>query len=271
MRASQISLIIATYQRPEALEQELEGVSIQTEWPGEIIIADDGSGPAIRSVIEKWKSMLPVTIRHLWHEDLGFRKTVILNKALATVTTDYLVLLDADCVPHPQFIADHAELAEKGFWVQGRRCFVKEPFAAEFSVKTCSPYSWMLRGRISGMAKGVRLPFPLVLRNMKQRGIIGCNMGLWREDLFAVNGFDEEYVGWGIAEDSDVGTRLYNLGRPRKFVYGRAIVYHLNHPVGPRPHFEASQARLRETIQSKKVRCAKGLAQYLTAGKELRA
>jgi GT2 family glycosyltransferase len=264
MRASEISLIIATYQRPEALEQALEGVSLQTELPGEIIIADDGSGPAVRKVFEKWQAVLPVKMRHLWHEDLGFRKTMILNKALATVTTDYLVLLDADCVPHRKFVADHAQLTEKGFWVQGRRCFIKEPYAAAFSAKSVCPFGWMLRGRISGMTKGIRLPFPIVLRNRKQRGIIGCNMGFWREDLFAVNGFDEEYVGWGIAEDSDVGTRLYNLGRPRKFVYGRAIVYHLNHPIGARPHFEASQARLRKTIQTRKVRCAKGLAQYLT-------
>ena len=90
-------------------------------------------------------------------------------------------------------------------------------------------------------------------------------MGFWRDDLIAVNGFDEGYTGWGIGEDSDLGTRLYHLGRLRKFVYGRAIVYHLNHPAPPKHHVPASQARLTETIRSHKVRCDRGIDQHLTA------
>ena len=88
-------------------------------------------------------------------------------------------------------------------------------------------------------------------------------MGFWRDDLVAVNGFDEDYTGWGIGEDSDLGTRLYHLGRARKFVYGRAIVYHLNHPQLPKAHVPASQQRLAETIASGKIRCERGLHQYL--------
>jgi hypothetical protein len=89
-------------------------------------------------------------------------------------------------------------------------------------------------------------------------------MGFWREDLLAINGFDEEYTGWGIGEDSDLGTRLYHLGRPRKFVYGRAIVYHLNHPMLGRSHLEASKQRLAETIHSGKICCERGIEQYLS-------
>ena len=100
-------------------------------------------------------------------------------------------------------------------------------------------------------------------RDTAQRGIIGCNLAVWRDDLLAINGFDEEYSGWGIGEDSDMGTRLYHLGRLRKFVYAHAIVFHLNHPMSPRDHVAGSLARLAETIRSGKVRCARGLDQYL--------
>jgi len=78
----------------------------------------------------------------------------------------------------------------------------------------------------------------------------------------AINGWDEEYEGWGLGEDSDVGSRLYHLGRPRKFVYGRAILYHLHHPILNRHHVPKSQARLDETIRTKKVRCQRGVDQY---------
>jgi glycosyltransferase involved in cell wall biosynthesis len=263
MRAAQISLILSTYERPGPLDQVLQGVRRQSETPAEILIADDGSGPATRALIGQWQSRLAVPLRHLWQPDLGFRKTLILNQSVAAAKGDYVVLLDGDCVPHRKFIADHAALAEKGFWVQGRRCFVREEFAAAFSAGATPVWRWILAGRITGLAKAVRLPFPVVRRNTGQRGIIGCNMGFWREDLLAINGFDEEYTGWGIGEDSDLGTRLYHLGRPRKFVYGHAVVYHLNHPMLGRNHIEASLRRLAETIRSGKIRCERGLDQYL--------
>ena len=215
-------------------------------------------------MIGQWQGRLGVPLRHLWQPDQGFRKTLILNQAVAAAKGDYIVLLDGDCVPHGKFMADHAALAEKNFWVQGRRCFVREEFAPAFSAGSTRVWQWMLAGRITGLAKALRLPFPVVRRNTGQRGIIGCNMGFWREDLLAINGFDEEYTGWGIGEDSDLGTRLYHLGRPRKFVYGHAIVYHLNHPMLARSHLQASRQRLAETIRSGKIRCARGLEQYLS-------
>ncbi len=261
MRAAQISLIIPTYERPGALDQVLRGMHAQTEMPGEILVADDGSGPATRDVIQKWQPQLPAPMRHVWQEDNGFHKTIIMNKALAAATGEYVVMLDGDCVPHRRFVGDHARLAEKNYWVQGRRCFVRDAFAAEFSTAT-PVFRWILRGRITGWGKAIRFPVPIVRRNTGQRGIIGCNMGYWREDLLAINGFDEEYTGWG-GEDSDLGTRLYNLGRPRKFVYGHAVVFHLDHPPLDRSHFEAGRRRVAEAIRSKKVRCERGLQQYL--------
>ena len=257
------SLIISTYNQPAALAKALDGWRRQTRWPDEILFSDDGSGEPTRTLIAGFAGAAPVPVRHVWHPDDGFRKTIILNQTLAEAAGDYLIFTDADCVPHPRFIADHLALAEKNFWVQGRRCFVKEKFAAAFSPS--APLGrWMLAGRITGLAKAIRLPFPLIRRNTGQRGIIGCNMGFWREDLLAINGFDEEYTGWGIGEDSDLGTRLYHLGRPRKFVHGRAIVYHLNHPMLGRSHVEASRQRLAETIRSGKIRCERGIAQYLS-------
>jgi glycosyltransferase involved in cell wall biosynthesis len=263
MSPAKVTLILSTYESPAALEKVLHGLDLQVCAPDEILIADDGSGKTTRDLIEKWRTGRKPPVRHLWQPNKGFRKTVILNQAVAAATGDYVVLLDGDCVPHACFLSDHKRLAEPGCWVQGRRCFVKEPFAPEFSADNTPVWWWLLSGRITGVGKAVRLPFPVVRRDQAQRGIIGCNMGFWRDDLVAVNGFDEGYSGWGIGEDSDVGTRLYHLGRRRKFVYGRAVIYHLNHPMLPRGHVAASHERLAETIRSRRVRCDRGLDQYL--------
>jgi len=263
MKPFTITLVISTYNQPEALAKVIGGLQRQTRWPAEVLFSDDGSGEPIKKLIAQFAASAPVPVRHIWHPDDGFRKTIILNKTLAAAASDYIVFTDADCVPHPQFIADHAALADKDFWVQGRRCFVREEFVPEFDADKIPAFGWMLAGRITGATKGIRWPLPIIRRDTKQRGIIGCNMAFWREDLVAVNGFDEDYTGWGTGEDSDVATRVYHLGRQRKFVYGRAITFHLNHPQAPRGHHAASLARLAETINSKKVRCEHGLDRHL--------
>ena len=265
MSPTRLSLIISTYNRPEALAKVLEGVERQDRTPDEVVISDDGSGASTQDLIRAWACGRTFPVRHVWHADTGFRKTTILNKALAAGSGDYVVFLDGDCVPHRLFLADHAALAERNFWVQGRRCFVKESHVAAFEPKRSSVFKWILAGRITGAAKAIRFPFPIVRRNAVQRGIIGCNLAAWREDLVAINGFDEEYTGWGIGEDSDLGTRLYHLGRRRKLVYAHAVVFHLNHPMAPRGHVPQSFARLEATIRSGKVRCVHGLDQHLAA------
>ena len=262
-----LSLIIATYNQPEALSKVLAGVSLQKSRPDEILIADDGSDESTQVLIDRWQQEALAPVQHLWQSDNRFRKTTILNKAVAAATGDYLVFLDGDCVPHRLFMADHRALAERGFWVQGRRCFVQEPFVADFVPGKTLLWWWALRGRVSRPHKSFRLPFSLIFRNQKQRGILGCNMAYWRDDVVAVNGFDESYLGRGMGADSDLGSRLYYLGRWRKFVYDRALVYHLDHRIMPRPHFAQNRARLLEVIRTGKTRCERGLDQYLPASR----
>ena len=263
MNSRRISLIVSTYNWPEALEKVFRGLQDQTELPGEIIVADDGSSEPTVRVVEAWKSRLPVPLHHVWHEDLGFRKTIILNAAAAIARGDYIVFLDGDCVPDRRFIEDHARLSERGFWVQGRRCFVKEQAVPAFELRNANKLFWLLTGRLGGGFKVFRLPRPFIRRDTKQRGILGCNMGFWRDDLMAVNGLDEEYFGWGIGEDSDFGSRLYHLGRPRKMVYGRALVFHLNHPPLCKDHLPGHLRRLESTIKLGKIRCVRGVDQHL--------
>jgi glycosyltransferase involved in cell wall biosynthesis len=257
-----VSLVISTFNQPGALAKALGGVRLQTRQVDEILISDDGSDDSTRDIVDQFAANSPAPVKHIWHEHDGFRKTVILNKTVVAASGACLIFTDGDCVPHPKFVADHIALAEKGFWVQGRRCFVREEFVSQFDAGKIPAWSWMLTGKITGAGKGIRWPVPIIRRDTKQRGIIGCNMAFWRDDLEAVNGFDEDYCGWGVGEDSDIGTRLYNLGRQRKFVYGRAITFHLNHPQLPRGHHAASLARLAETIATRKIACENGLNRH---------
>jgi hypothetical protein len=260
-----LSLLISTYEQPESLAKVLQAAGLQTRPPDEVFITDDGSGPATRAVIDDWRKSVSFPVHHVWHPHEGFRKIILLNKAVAAASGDYLVFTDGDCVLHRKFLADHERLAERGYWVQGRRCYVLQPYVPAFIPGSTSIFQWTLSGRIGGRSKAFRLPFPIIMRNRDQRGIIGCNMAFWRDDVVAVNGFDETLLGRGIGPDSDLGTRVYNLGYPRKFVYGHAIVYHLDHPVMPRDNLQTKRLLLEERIRTRQVRCERGLDQYLAA------
>ncbi len=255
------SLIVSTYNQAGPLAHVLAGVALQTQRPREVLIADDGSNKETAQVIKNWSHRLP-PLQHVWHEDQGFRKTVILNEAIARAQGNYILLLDGDCVPHPRFVEDHAALAEADCWVQGRRSFINETNVEDYATGGPSFLSLWLRARASGLFKGIRWPFHWVQRSQAIRGIIGCNMGIWREDLVAINGFDESYHGWGL-EDSDVGIRLYHLGRDRKLVYGRAIIHHLNHGQLSRDRLSVNQAKLHEVTKNRTVKCAHGIDAHL--------
>jgi glycosyltransferase involved in cell wall biosynthesis len=253
-----ITLVVNTYENPHALEKVLASLVRQRVPADEIIIADDGSGDATKAAILRGIHDLHLPIRHCRQENQGFRRAVILNKAIAMAKADYLVFLDGDCVPEPEFVSDHASLAERGFCVQGRRAFVKESSVENFIPTRGCVWSLALKGQLTGLPKALRLPFPIVKRGRQQRGILGCNLGIWRDDLLAVNGYDESFVGWG-REDADLANRLYHLGRSRKFVYGRAILYHLNHPVASRSRLNENQSLLDQCIAERRIRALKGL------------
>ena len=181
-----------------------------------------------------------------------------MNRSIIESNSEYIVFLDGDCLPHRHFVRDHKAMAEKGYFVQGRRCFVQKDQVNPLLQGKTSLSRLMFSGKVSGLLKSFRLPKPIVKVNRDMYGLLGCNLGVWREDLLAVNGFDEDYEGWG-REDSDLGARLYNRGLRRKMVYGRALVYHLNHPENKRDQLVENDRRLEETILSGKIRCNNGI------------
>jgi len=259
-----LTVVINTYENPAALDAVLARLCRARYLADELVIADDGSGPATREVVDKWKLRAPMPLTHAWQEHQGFRRARALNNAIAAAKGDYLVFLDGDCLPSPLFAADHRTLAEEGFFVQCRRCFIEEAAVPEAISGKTSMLRLALAGKITGLFKSVRLPWPKLRRDKDLHGILGCNLGIWKKDLVEVNGYDESYEGWG-KEDSDLAARLYHAGRQRKFVHGRAIVYHLNHPPASRAQVPDAEKRLQETISSGRTKALRGLDQHPAA------
>ncbi len=261
-----ISLLIATYERPDALRQVLLSVVRQTVPPDEVIIGDDGSGPRTADVIAEFtRNGLPVT--HAWLPHDGFRLARMRNHSVAHSTGDYLIITDDDVVLHPRFVEDHRWAARPGYFVQGTRALLKEMATDDF---TESGKAWpSLFAHDIGNRKNLfrsRLLSSLFSRTATGlRGIRTANFALWREDFIRVNGFNEEFVGWG-REDSEFVTRLFNAGVQRKNLKFAALGCHLYHPPRSREGLVDNEATLATTIDKGATRCSKGFSLHAKDG-----
>lgn len=266
-----VSLIVTTYNRPDALGAVLAGLLAQRDRGFEGLIADDGSRDDTRALVERTARDAPVRIAHVWQEDKGFRAGAARNRAAAQAKGEYLVFLDGDCVPRPDFIAQHRRLAERGWMVAGNRILLSEPFTREVLDGHLPIHDWSFtqwraahsRGAINRMLPLRNLPLgPLrKLGSRRWQRVRTCNLGVWADDFRAVNGFDELFEGWGF-EDSDLAVRLLNLGVRRKYGAFATGVLHLWHREYDRAREGENWQRLQQRIGSGETRASRGVEQY---------
>jgi glycosyltransferase involved in cell wall biosynthesis len=241
--AVRISLIIAVYNRAEALRLVLAACARQSFDNFEILIADDGSGPAVRQEIDRARERFSFPITHLWHEDRGWRKNVALNNAIRASRGEQLVFIDGDCLPSREFLRDHDAEGVEGAVLLGRRVEMSARWSAMLSEEMVATgaferYRWPelldgLRGDALRLEDGIRIPSRLLRRVLlrRVRTMLGSNFSAMKRDLLAVNGFDELYEGPGCGEDSDLFFRLTVAGIRGKSLRNLGILYHLYHPL----------------------------------------
>lgn len=259
-----VSLIINTYEQPEYLARVLSAVSAQSVHPEEVLVADDGSGEATEKLFRRWQQAQPFRCEHVWQPHEGFRRARILNSAIAAARAPYCVFLDGDTVPHPQFIEDHTALARPGCFVQGHRAMIGKVGARFFGLESFQRDRWraIVAFQVGGLKHAFRWPFPLQRVRTDLRGVRGCNLAVWRADLEKVNGYNEEFVGWG-REDSELVARLLNSGLRRLDVRGRVLCYHLWHAPASRGRLADNDDLLERAVRERHLRCATGLDAHL--------
>ena len=256
-----ISLIITTYNNPLALEKVAASTLYQTMPPGEIIIADDGSDNHTAAVVKSFADTAPFPVVHVWQEDKGFRAAKIRNKAISRASGDYIILLDGDCVLNRHFIEDHAALSEKGCFIQGKRIHVNKNAVGSFDQKTADSsltlLAMALTGRITNFHHLIRLPYYPGFKNRKLKGIKSCNMSFFRKDIMAVNGFNEDFEGWGN-EDSELACRFFKYGLIKKVHPFMVVCFHLWHPTN-KIVTHCNKFLLSAAVSSKEYFCKNGL------------
>jgi glycosyltransferase involved in cell wall biosynthesis len=264
-----ISVVVTTYNREDALEAVLSALSCQGDCGFEVVIADDGSGPATRAVVERWRPRLGVPLGHVWQADDGFRAAEIRNRAVLACRGEYCIFLDGDCLAQPDFIARHRQLAEPGWFVTGNRVLLSPALTAAVLRQGLRPETWdalgwivqRMRGGANRLAAVLRLPLGALrkLRARQWRGARSCNLAVWRCDLERVDGFDASFSGWG-QEDTDLLIRLLRCGVRRKDGRFATGVIHLWHPEADRAQLAANDARIKVLLHSNRTRALRGFS-----------
>lgn len=245
------SVILAFYNDLPLLRAVLDSLNDQYTGQFEVLIADDGSRPEVVTELKALLPKYPFKCQHLWHSDNGFRKVVIMNQAVLAATTNHLIFMDADCVPQRHFINDHLRCLRPGIYQAGRRIDAFYEGLGELG-NTCPAqlftqhwlkfFWWSTQGKARNVEKGIRLPSALVKRLPPGRpwSLVGCNFSVCKEDLLAVNGFDERAdVQWG-AEDSDIDRRLLSAGVRRVNLRYQSTMIHFDSSYFKRSSMEAA-------------------------------
>ena len=268
-----ITVIVTTYNRPDALTLALEGYLSQNDKNFELIIADDGSTIETKKIITHYQGKNIIKICHVWQEDKGFRASAIRNRAIAKTSADYVIFSDGDCIPLPDFVGQHKYLAEKNWFVAGSRILLSAAFTLSVLKEQNPVYNWRMnkwilariKKDINRLSPFFSLPFSNLLRKLTPNsweGVMTCNMAAWRTDLIKINGFDESYSGWGL-EDSDIAIRLIRSNIHRKSARFLLPVLHLWHKENDRGYLTENRRRLNELINSDRVYASCGVDQYL--------
>lgn len=274
-----ISVIVPTYNRPKALELCLRSLALQTLLPTEVIVADDGSGQETRDAIARMTTELKplFPIKHVWQEDIGFRKPRILNETVRQSKGEYLIIIDGDCMAHRDFVRSHINASSPDAVLSGKRVEIGQELTERLLAAGTVINSFdigLVWDAIAGGAhktrkveEAIQLRSPLVRRLLHREritddGVWGCNFSMPRELFYAINGCDEEFVD-GSIEDNDIGIRVLNQGKRLRSVRGLAIIFHLWHRTTwsfENEKYQQNLAILKRRIENKEQYCKHGIS-----------
>jgi len=265
-----VSVIVTTYNWPEALKLTLQSLLNQSRLPDEVIVADDGSKEPTAHTVKEFAKHAPFSVIHSWQEDDGFRLAMSRNRAVAQAEGEYIIVIDGDLILHPRFVEDHLKHAAPKRYLQGGRVLLgpeisQKIFNGSIDPQGLSIFSPDLKNRKNALWSPL-LSALFCTTSQSLKAIKGCNFSLFKKDILDVNGFDNAFIGWG-REDSEFVARLYHNGIRRKNLKFCAVAYHLYHPENERAALVENDRRLKTTLKDQKVRCEDGIERFIQQAK----
>jgi glycosyltransferase involved in cell wall biosynthesis len=257
-KAPSAAVIIAVYNHADFLEKVFLSLKNQTVQDFEIVIADDGSGPEIPAMIDRHRKDFIHPVQHVWHEDNGFRKTIIVNRAVLAARAPYCIFIDGDSLLHHRFVEYHLKRKRFGTVLAGRRVMMNRELSEKVTLDDIISRRieersfWWGKCNRAGVKHGFFVPGAFYIKNLKKRkshDIVGANFSVHKEDFLCINGYDERIIGRGL-EDDNLSVRFSMAGIPVKTMAHEALQYHLWHHSDPIPHSSEFKEQFRNNPES---------------------
>ncbi|HEG0688874.1 TPA: glycosyltransferase [Campylobacter coli] len=254
------ALIITTYNQPKRLALVLDSVKNLDPLPNEVLIADDGSKEDTAKLIQEYQKNFPCVLKHIWQEDEGFKLSKSRNKTIKNADSEYIIVIDGDMILEKDFIKEHLEFAQRKLFLQGSRVILNEKESEEILNK--DDYRIAFNKKDFKSSKNSFLA--KILYNLSKKdekifkkttlikGIRGCNMSFFKTDFDELDGFNENFIGWGREDSEFVARFLFNKGIFRRLKFN-AIAYHIYHEENSKKMLESNHQIYLETIKNKKI------------------
>lgn len=258
-KISSCALIITTYNQKERLSLVLDSVKNLSFLPDEVLIADDGSKEDTAELIKTYQKNFPCPLKHIWQEDKGFRAAKSRNNAINSTHCEYIIIVDGDMILEPHFIKDHLDFAKHKVCLQGSRVILDEAKSKEILNREGEfplPFSFKaLRNYV--LAKFIYNNSKTTSEIFKHKelikGIRSCNMSFYKADFDAIEGFNENFIGWGREDSEFVARFLFKGGELRRLKFW-GIAYHIYHKENPRDKFGSNHKIYLDTLKHKKTK-----------------
>ena len=263
------SLIVSVYKNTNFLKAVLDSLKHQSEKEFEVIISEDGNDEGMKRFVSTYPFEQPY--QHIIQEDIGWRKNRSLNNAIKAANTDWLIFIDGDCVLHERFIEMHLHFAKENRILSGKRVKLDEAnslFLLENHSNSLRMQQVLKRkllfgkGEIAFLEEGIFIApeslLSFIPKLRKNEKLLGCNMSFSKKAIYAINGFDEDYVLPAFGEDRDLSWRFRKAGYDHFSLRNLAIVYHLDHPAGWINQDENLE-KYREKLHRNEFVCKNGL------------
>lgn len=270
MSIPEIAAIISTYQRPQHLRRSLESLAMQRCGSNvfEVVVTDDGSQDETEQVVAQFASQVDFRVSYTTHSHAGFQLARCRNEGVSVTQAPYLLFLDGDLITPPDFVAQHLNHQQRGFAMVGDSIWMNQSFSESIDIDAIrfgDFRSWATPEEERRMRwKALRAAIYTQLGLPDRPRMKGGNIALWRDDYLKINGYDQDFVGWGL-EDSDLQRRLYQSGVRFRSSMRWTRTHHLWHARDPTYVAKASGTENEKLMQANRPsRCSNGLDQLPT-------
>jgi len=253
-----------TFDRAHLLRLALRSYLRQTARDFEIVVADDGSTDDTPAVVEEFRKIAPFDVDYVRQEHRGHRRAAILNRGIERCRHSQVLFTDCDSLAFSDLIEVHLRAARPDRLLCGGYLRLDREQTEKLTDDDAASgrFEALLdaSGRRELRRKHLRARWQILRRRRRRPHNMGLNYSVPREALMRINGYDEEFEGWGSA-DGDVRERMRAIGVRPFSLYDQAIVLHMWHPV-ERTKLDAEKLRRNRAHATRRdvpARCRRGL------------